>query len=183
MRKTCRRYNTPGDAHFLTFSCFRRQQFLIGDRARTWLGESLTAACRRHDIALWGYVFMPEHVHLLVKPRQPDYNISDFLFTLKGSVAKKALYYRKTSGKPDCVWERFYDIQPSGKSHFRFWQRGGGHDLNLVSDDKVREKLNYMHNNPVKRCLCETPPDWRWSSASFYYGGDVGPVPFEAAVI
>jgi putative transposase len=183
MRKTLQRYNDPGHAHFLTFSCFKRQKVLTSERALTWLGESLSAACARHDIALWGYVFMPEHVHLVVKPRNLEYDISRFLFSFKGSVTKKAHCYRHSSGKPDTVWERFYDIQPSGKFHFRFWQRGGGHDVNLDSPDDVRVKLIYMHNNPVKRGLCETPLDWRWSSASFYETGEAGPIPVETAVI
>jgi putative transposase len=99
------------------------------------------------------------------------------------SVTGKAMCCRRSSGKPKTVWERFYDVQPSGKIHFRFWQRGGGYDLNLFSPDTVREKLEYMHNNPVKRGLCKAPADWRWSSASFYAGGDIGPVQIETAVI
>ena len=48
-------------------------------------------------------------------------------------------------------------------AHYRVWQ-WGGYDLNIWSEKKRLEKLNYMHNNPVKRGLVKTPGDWPWSS-------------------
>jgi putative transposase len=177
--KTLHRYNTPGDAHFLTFQCFHGHPFLKGERSCTWFCESLTSACQRHDFAVWGYVIMPNHVHLLVAPRQPTYNISDFLLSTKESVTRKAFWYRKKSDKPDAIWEPFYDAQPNGKVHFRFWQRGGGYDHNTCLAAKAREKLDYIHNNPVRRGLCETAEEWYWSSAAYYGGGEMGPVQVE----
>jgi len=165
IRKTCHRYNSPGDSHFLTFSCFRRQPFLKNKQPRIWFCESLAGATRSHNIALWGYVIMPEHVHLIVSPREADYNISRFLNSVKQSVTRKAYWYRQKSDKPDNVWEQFYDVHPDGKVHFRFWQRGGGYDRNIWSADELREKLEYMHNNPVRRGLCDAPDQWYWSSA------------------
>lgn len=175
--KTLRRYNTPGDAHFLTFSCFERQQFLRSERPLSWLSDSLSKACEVHCCFLWAYVFMPEHVHLLIKPEHAEYRISDFLVSLKKSVSNKALNYLKSAGKPAPAWEPFWDLQKDGRKVFRFWQRGGGYDRNLHSIDEIREKVIYMHNNPVIRGLCETPELWRWSSAEFYATGKAGPIP------
>jgi hypothetical protein len=44
------------------------------------------------------------------------------------------------------------------ESHFRLWQRCF-HPFNVYSEEKLREKLNYMHNNPVKRGLVSSPRD------------------------
>ncbi len=66
IRKLRRRYNDPGDAHELTFSCFRRYQFLARDRTRNWFIEALEAAREKWGFHLWAYVLMPEHVHLLI---------------------------------------------------------------------------------------------------------------------
>ena len=176
VRKTLQRFNTEGDAHFLTFSCFKRQPFLKSERTLTWLADSVNRAGTLHQYDLWGYVFMPEHVHLLVSPIHPDYDISQFLESVKRSVTRKAFGYRNTSGKPDHVWDPFLDVHESGKVHFRFWQRGAGYDRNIFNSEEVREKLNYIHNNPVKRELCETPIDWPWSSARFYETGEEGPI-------
>jgi len=177
-RRTLHRYNQPGDARFLTFSCYRRQQFLRSERTKVWLGESVERACLRHDVALWGYVFMPEHVHLLVRPRNDDHDIGEFLRSVKESVTRKAMGYRQSSRLPECAWERHLDVD-SGRVRFRFWQPGGGYDRNLFTDGEVIEKLTYMHNNPVVRELCESPTDWKWSSASFYGGLGPGPLTLE----
>src|ERR1700738_391917 len=92
-RKTCKRYNTSGEAHALTFSCFRRQAFLSKDRSRQWLIDGISRACEKRHYHVWAYVIMPEHAHLLVWPTVRVYNISDFLNSIKQSVAKTALAY------------------------------------------------------------------------------------------
>ncbi len=53
----------------------------------------------------------------------------------------------------------------------RVWQRRFN-DLNVWSEKKRREKLNYMHGNPVKRGLVPSPDQWPWSSFRFYYLND-----------
>src|SRR5438477_13196665 len=68
--KQCHRENLPGQAHFLTFSCFQRRPFLAKDRTRNWLIESIAAATVKHHLDLWAYVIMPEHVHLIIFPRK-----------------------------------------------------------------------------------------------------------------
>jgi putative transposase len=42
----------------------------------------------------------------------------------------------------------------------------------VYSRGKKREKLNYMHANPVKRGLVNHPRDWAWSSWAYYFGGE-----------
>lgn len=59
--------STPGHIHFLTFSTYQRLLLLSNDAWRHMLAEQLERACKNHDVALWAYVFMPDHVHLLVK--------------------------------------------------------------------------------------------------------------------
>ena len=54
-----------------------------------------------------------------------------------------------------------------------FWQPRF-YDFNVWSKEKVREKLEYMHANPVKRKLVQHPKDWPWSSFSFYAKREMG---------
>jgi putative transposase len=92
-RKRCKRHNDPGHAHALTFSCFRRQQFLSKDRSRAWLIEAIDRAREKLSFHVWAYVIMPEHAHLLVWPTAEHYEISDVLNSIKQSVAKRALLF------------------------------------------------------------------------------------------
>jgi len=54
-----------------------------------------------------------------------------------------------------------------------FWQPRF-HDFNVYSRYKLREKLEYMHANPVKRGLVKNPGEWLWSSFWFYEKGESG---------
>jgi len=55
------------------------------------------------------------------------------------------------------------------------WQKRF-YDFNVWSNRKHVEKLRYMHRNPVKRGLVESPELWRWSSYCAYAFGEAGPV-------
>jgi putative transposase len=67
-RKRFRHYHDPGHVHELTFSCFHRWPLLTNDVWREMLAESINRATERHRYRLTAFVFMPEHVHLLVYP-------------------------------------------------------------------------------------------------------------------
>jgi len=175
-RKTCHRYDVPGDAHFLTFTCFHFRPFLARDRTREWLVEAIKTARQVHEFDLWAYVIMPEHVHLLIHPRPDDHSISKTLVAIKRPVAQKALRYVRRHA-PSFL-KQMKDAQPNGKVHHRFWQRGGGYDRNIVYGRTVHKTIAYIHANPVRRELVNCPDDWFWSSARFYARrGDVPIVP------
>jgi hypothetical protein len=55
------------------------------------------------------------------------------------------------------------------------------YDFNVWSPGKVREKLEYMHANPVKRKLVVHPKDWPWSSWSHYESGKEGLIAIDSA--
>ena len=117
---------------------------------------------------LWGYIIMPEHVHVVLLPK-PGMKISRILTTIKQSVSKRAILWTKQN-VPDFL-KYMEGIQPGGKCHHRFWQRGGGYDRNLRSVEDVYEKIHYIHANPVRRGLVEKANDWKWSSYHAWQSG------------
>jgi putative transposase len=172
--KKCKRYNDPGHAHELTFTCYRGQPFLSKDRSRRWLVDAVELARNKHVFHLWAYVIMPEHAHLLLWPTRPDYNISDILATIKLSVTRKALNHVRRNA-PDFLVQ-MEDLQPNGEVHHRFWQRGGGYDRNATEPRTIWNQIDYIHANPVRRGLCTRPGDWFWSSAGICSGLCDGPI-------
>lgn len=166
--KTCKRDNTPGHAHELTFTCFQRLPLLSKDRTRKWLIESISRARDRHEFDVWAYVIMPEHVHLLIHPRTDEYSISRILHAIKWPVSRWALEHLRQANSR---WiERLTDRQPSGRTDVRFWQRGGGYDRNVERKSTLWPVIDYIHNNPVRRGLVDDPIAWAWSSAAWYDG-------------
>ena len=114
-----------------------------------------------YPFELWAWVFMPEHVHLLLRPRG-QILLRDILSAIKVPVAKRAAAWVRREAPQ--FMPRMLDAQPNGKSCLRFWQRGGGYDRNIITARELREKIGYIHRNPVRRGLVATPGDWLWSS-------------------
>jgi REP-associated tyrosine transposase len=177
-RKRVRTYNIPGQAHELTFSCFRRLPLLSRDRTRAWFAEALDQARRRLNLALWAYVIMPEHVRVLVWPRAPVYEVRLIRTVLKVPVQRKVLAFLRRQAP--AFLERLRDEQPNGEVHYRFWQRGGGYDRNVTDPATLLTMIDYIHHNPVRRGLVSRPEDWYWSSAQWYSGSRAVPVTIDA---
>jgi len=173
-RKRRRRYDDPGHARELTFSCFRGYRFLERDRVRTWFLEALDHARRTLTFDLWAYVLMPEHVHLLIYPRTPDGCVSGILRAIKEPVGRKAIDHLKQAASP---WLARLTVQEGQRLRHRFWQPGGGYDRNIVEPATAHLVAEYIHANPVRRGFVERPEDWQWSSARWYAG--MRPVPVE----
>jgi putative transposase len=148
------RYQHTGNFHFITFSCFHRAPYLGSASARDLFENAFERARLRSKFVVSGYVVMPEHAHLLIG--EP----------LKGTVAgvihalKLSVSLRRTE-RP-------------------FWQ-ARYYDFNVWAAEKVTEKLDYMHRNPVVRGLVSKPEDWPWSSFRHYASGIVGTVEIESA--
>tara|TARA_R110000737_G_scaffold2923_13_gene9593 strand:+ start:93512 stop:93880 length:369 start_codon:yes stop_codon:yes gene_type:complete len=107
---------------------------------------------------------MPEHIHILILPKLPDYPASKVAWYLKRNSAIKIIARWKELDAPILSKIRTPD------SKHRFWQPGGGYDRNIISGPELNEKIHYIHNNPVRRGLAAHPEDWNWSSAKWYAG-------------
>lgn len=168
-RKTVRHYDLAGDAHFLTFSCYQRLPLLGKDRTRAWLVAAIDKARARHNFDLWAWVIMPEHVHLLINPREADYSISAILSSIKRPVAEAAIAYLTAKRSP--FLEKL-TVQTRTRAYRRFWQAGPGQDRNIDDPTTAHRVVEYIHNNPIKRGLVGRPEDWRWSSARDWSGSE-----------
>jgi putative transposase len=163
MPKGLKRYYGQSELHFVTFSCYRRLPLLGTARARNVLVKELSRVRREYGFLLVGYVVMPNHVHLLMgEPKKGT--PSTVLQMLKQRVSRKMR--KKNSpvprGQLRIRFPRFASELP------QFWQPRF-YDFNVFSHKKRKEKLGYMHANPVTRGLVQHPKDWPWSSWPFYF--------------
>jgi putative transposase len=155
MPSRLKRYQTEGSWHFLTFSCYQRRPYLDSDHARILFEEELERLRKRHQFFVFGYVLMPEHVHLLVS--EPKlHTLSKTLNVLKAETSKRLKGDRK-----------------------QFWQIRY-YDFNVLTQPKLVEKLQYIHRNPVERGLVEKPEDCPWSSFRHWQTGEEGRVEIES---
>ena len=134
------------DCFFVTTSFHRHRR--LGDLAGVYavLAQSLAFCVDKYDARLPAYVFMPSHIHLLVVV--PGKCLAGFMRDFKKYTAQKGL--------PAC-----------GVSDASVWQNG--YDRVAVYSERIfRQKLEYIHRNPVKAGLADREQDWVWSSASAY---------------
>ena len=151
-----KRLHESRQAHFLTFSCYqRRPNFLSPDACATFV-SALERVRQHYDLCVYGYVVMPEHVHLVVNEPERS-NLAQAIKSLKHGVAR-----RLALRAADSFWQARY------------------YDFNVWSERKFVEKLRYIHRNPVKRGLVARPQDWPWSTFRHYATGETGVVEIES---
>ena len=110
---------------------------------------------------------MPEHIHVLITEPEAT-TLSTVMQVLKQRTARARLPQRK---RRDPRQRALFGEEPKRA----FWQ-ARFYDFNVWTSKKRVEKLRYMHRNPVKRGLVDSPEQWRWSSYRYYLLDEAGPV-------
>jgi len=150
------RFHESGQSHLVTFSCYSRRKHRDDPRLADISVRNLEQTRSRFRLRVFGYVVMPEHVHLLISEPENS-TLARAIQGLKISVARAALPLAVAP-----LWQRRY------------------YDHNVRSHNSFVEKLRYIHRNPVKRGLCATPLDWNWSSFRHYATAEIGMVEIES---
>ena len=123
-------YNIPGHAHELTFSCYRRYAFRKAERTSAWLAEAIGEARQSQGFWLWAFVFMPDHVHLILYPSHEEYDMGRILESIKRPVGEKAIAYLQGIESP---WLARLTRKRGSRVERLFWQSGGGYDRTITS--------------------------------------------------
>jgi REP element-mobilizing transposase RayT len=114
----------------------------FGDSEYPVIIKVLEESRRRLGFLLCGYVLMPDHWHALIWPQYPRL-ISQVLHDVKKITTLRLHALRGHKGP---LWQH------------QFWDRFVRHER------EFKERLEYMHMNPVRKGLVKRPEDWRWSS-------------------
>jgi putative transposase len=155
MPSRLKRFQQSGQTHFVTFCCYRRRESFTDPSAKRIFETALERVRRSFQLCVYGYVFMSEHIHLLLSEPQRA-TLADAIKSLKQGVSRRLI------GDATHFWQQRY------------------YDLNVRDDSQFVEKLRYIHRNPVQRGLCEHPEDWQWSSFRQHANGDEGRIEIES---
>jgi len=140
---------------------------LSQDKYKEIIVSSLKELVKRQLIIIYGFVIMPNHLHIIWELKEPNgkemAHASFNKFT-----SHRILSDLKNSNHE--LLKKFKVNEP--KRAYRMWQRD---PLAILMDKlkKVEQKLNYLHCNPLQErwTLVRNPEDYYWSSASFYENG------------
>ena len=98
------RFHHSGQGHFVTFCCYHRRRLFTTDASCRIFESALERVRRSFKLHVYGYVVMPEHVHLLLSEPQRD-TLADALKSLKQGVSRRLI------GDAEHFWQkRYYDL-------------------------------------------------------------------------
>lgn len=139
---------------------------LTNDEWRKLLSRSIDEALNQTSMQLVAFVYMLEHVHLIVDPLEAEPRLSELLGKIKQPFSHQIKEFLQESPSP--LLDKLTIRERQGKESFRFWQEGPGYDRNLQKHSTILSAIGYLHMNPVRRGLVLKAIDWKWSSARWY---------------
>jgi putative transposase len=153
-----KRYQQSRQLHFITFNCYCHAPYLGTPAARDWFEQTLERVRRWYGFYINAYVVMPEHVHLLISEPERS-TLAVAVQMVKQIVSRKLALHKSRVG---AFWQRRY------------------YDFNVWSEKKFYEKMEYIHQNPVRRGLVARAEDWQWSSFRHIATGEDSVVEMES---
>jgi len=112
------------------------------------------------------YVILENHLHLIAQSEQLDRDIARF----KSFTSKQLLAYLQSKNIKSILEQlAFYKKAHKGDRQYQFWQEGV-HPEWIQNEEMMRQKIDYIHHNPVKRGYVDQAEHWCYSSARDYAG-------------
>ena len=164
------KFHNKEAAYFISFATvywidvFTRQAYF------NILEESINYCRAEKGMEVYAYCFMPSHVHFVCRSTKGD--PSGLLRDFKGFTARKlinTIEENPQESRKEWLLEMF-EKAGKGKSNVtrrQFWQQHNK-PIELWSNKVIKQKINYIHNNPVVQGFVTDPVDWKYSSARNY---------------
>ena len=150
-------------ALFITLNTRHRLPVFRKDEIKNIVCDAIDEARKSAGLLLFAYVIMIDHLHIITDHPKP---ISDVLRILKGITARRVIDYLK---------ERNYGASLAKLQHavrdrnyrYSLWQTEKN-VFPIFSEGLFMQKVNYIHNNPVRAEMVERATDYGWSSARIW---------------
>jgi putative transposase len=121
---------------------------------------------REREVEIFGYVVMENHLHWIARGQQ----LADLAGRFKSYSARRIIDELNSRGGDTLLAElQFFKKQHKQDQRYQLWQEGS-YPKQIKDDAMMLQKLEYMHNNPLRRGYVDEPAHWRYSSARNYAG-------------
>lgn len=150
----------PGALHFVTGNVFNRKPIFKNELNCIAFLEELQSHRTAQECKLIAFVLMPDHFHLTLNPRDGDIQTSAGI--LKSLSAKRLVDQAPTkyfcNGDENQVWQESFKALP------------------LWSGWMIKQKIDYIHANPVKANLVQSADEYQWTSFRSMYREENDPL-------
>jgi putative transposase len=145
-----RRCFEKGHAYFVTSVTNEREPIFISEKMCEILLVTIEYFKLLLDYKIYAYCIMPDHLHLIIQP-VGKYNLSYIMQMIKGSFSRKINKIGDKNGK---IWQK------------RFYDEG------IRNESMLMQKIEYVHNNPLRKNLVNSPEEYSYSSYHCYFGNN-----------
>ena len=158
--------------HFVTFTVVEWVDVFIRDDYRNIIYDSLKYCQDNKGLEVYAYCMMTSHIHLIIGTERGV--LSDIVRDFKSFTSR---HIRIAIGQNEKESRRKWMVELFGKAgdrnkrniDFQFWQQHN-HPIELSNPEIMKQRLDYIHNNPVVAGFVERAEAWVHSSAGDYYG-------------
>lgn len=154
--------------HFLTCTILNWLSIFSFRQFTDIVIDSLAFLQRNDRLVVHGYVIMVNHLHLIARSRDLSKEIGDF----KSFTARRIIDELEAQNRLQLLSQmKYFKQRYKPDREYQLWQEGSYPKL-IYNEMMMRQKLMYIHNNPVKSGYVDDPLHWKYSSARNYAGLD-----------
>ena len=162
----------PGHLYFLTLTVVDWVDVFTRPVYKHIIVDSLKYCQEQKGLVLYAWCLMSNHLHLIASNKEGAH-LSDILRDFKKFTSKQILktVQEVNESRKNWMLNRFEYAGKYDKKieDYKFWQ-DGNEAKELVTNDFMEQKLDYIHNNPVAAEIVEEPEHYLFSSARNYAG-------------
>ena len=157
---------------FVTTTCHEWIHLFNDEKDFKILADSLQFVNNKYKAEILAYVFMPNHIHLIVMFENGE-SLSPYMHDFKRFTSVAIRKKLDSEGNHNLL-EKIKVVSKEQK--FKVWQDRFD-DLYIVDIKAMQVKMNYIHENPVRRGLAKTNCGYKYSSAGYYEKEEQGFMP------
>jgi len=156
----------PTHPHFITCTILHWIPIFTRVETTQIIFDSLKYLQKNSNLKIFAYVILENHLHLIVQSDDLTKDITRF----KSFTARQIIDYLKANNVKTILDQlHFYKKTHKTDREYQLWQEGIQPKL-IQGEQMMRERIDYIHNNPVKRGYVDKAEHWRYSSARDYEG-------------
>ncbi len=157
--------------YFLTFTVVDWVDIFTRPVYKQVLTDALNYCIAHKGLECNAWVIMTNHIHLICRATEPM-RLSDIIRDYKKFTSKKLVELVKTIPESRREWLlhkfEYAALSTRRAENYKLWT-DANHAV-LLTGDMYRQRLNYIHNNPVRQMIVAAPEDYVFSSAGDYAG-------------
>jgi putative transposase len=158
--------------YFLTFPIVEWVDIFTRPGYKNIIVDSLNYCIENKGLTVYAWCLMTNHLHLVARAKD-GYRLSDVIRDFKKFTAKKIIEMIKEEPESRREW-LLYRFSFAGKfdnriKNYKVWQ-DTSHPIILEDHELIDQKINYIHDNPVRAMIVQNSEDYLLSSACDYAG-------------